>query len=92
MGYSLQPRRTYDAVNFGIKGTDYTIVLKNAGTRHYQELVNEFSSIINDIVDVTHGNAEANDYVRFVLKGCDFDKRLNTSYQRRSQVSGCMAF
>ena len=27
--------------NFGIKGTYYTIVLKNAGTRHYQQLVNE---------------------------------------------------
>ena len=42
--YSLQPRRTYDSVKFGIKGTDYTIVLKNAGTRHYQQLVNEFTS------------------------------------------------
>ena len=35
LGYSLQPRRTHDAVKFGIKGTDYTLVLKNAGTRHY---------------------------------------------------------
>ena len=88
MGYSLQPRRAYDAVKFGIKGTDYTIVLKNAGTRHYQQLVNEFTSIMNDIVDETLGNADPNDYVRFVLKSSDFDRPLNTSYQRRSQVSG----
>ena len=27
LGYSLQPRRAYDEVKFGIKGTDYTIVL-----------------------------------------------------------------
>ena len=88
MGYSLHPRRAYDAVKFGIKGTDYTIVLKNAGTRHYQQLVNEFTSIMNDIVDETLGNADSNDYVRFVLKSSDFDRPLNTSYQRRSQVSG----
>ena len=88
LGYSLQPRRAYDAVKFGIKGTDYTIVLKNACTRHYQQLVNEFTSIMNDIVDETLGNADPNDYVRFVLKSSDFDRPLNTSYQRRSQVSG----
>ena len=88
MGYSLQPRRAYDAVKFGIKGTDYTIVLKNADTRHSQQLVNEFTSIMNDIVDETLGNADPNDYVRFVLKSNDLDRPLNISYQRRSQVSG----
>ena len=88
LGYSLQPRRAYDAVKFGIKGTDYTIVLKNAGTRHYQQLVNEYTSIVNDIVDETLGTADPNDYVRFVLKSSDFDRPLNTSYQRQSQVSG----
>ena len=87
MGYSLQPRRAYDAVKFGIKGTDYTIVLKNEGTRHYQQLFNEFTSIMNGIVDKTLGNADPNDSVRFVLKSNDFDRPLNTSYQRRSQVS-----
>ena len=34
LGYSLQPRRAYDAVKFRIKRTYYTIVLKNASTRH----------------------------------------------------------
>ena len=43
---------------------------------------------MNDIVDETLGNAVPNDYVRFVLKSSDFDRPLNTSYQRRSQVSG----
>ena len=43
---------------------------------------------MNDIVDETHGNAYPNDYIRFALKSNDFDRPLNTSYQRRSQVSG----
>ena len=43
---------------------------------------------MNDIVDETHGNADPNDYVRFVLKSSDFDRPLNTSYEKRSQVSG----
>ena len=43
---------------------------------------------MNDIVDETLGNADPNDYVRFVLKSNDFDRPLNTSYQRQSQVSG----
>ena len=80
--------RAYDAVKFGIKGTDYTIVLKNAGTRHYEQIANECSSIINDIVDEILGNADPNDHVIFLLKSSDFDKPLYTSYQRRSQVTG----
>ena len=80
LGYSLQPRRAYDTVKFGTKGTDYTIVLKNTGTRHYQQLVNEFTTIMNDIVVETLGNTDPNDYVRFVLKSCDFDRPLNISY------------
>ena len=43
---------------------------------------------MNDIVDVTLGNADPNDYVRCELNSSDFDRPLNTSYQRRSQVSG----
>ena len=43
---------------------------------------------MNDIVDETLGNADPNDYVRFVLRSSDFDRPLNASYQRRSPVSG----
>ena len=43
---------------------------------------------MNDIVDETLGNADPNDYVRFVLKNSDFGGPLITSYQRRSHVSG----
>ena len=43
---------------------------------------------MNDSVDETFGNADPNDFVRFVLKSCDFDRPRNTSYQRRSQVTG----
>ena len=43
---------------------------------------------MNGIVDETLGNADPNDYVRFVIKSNDFDRPLNTSYQKRSQVSG----
>ena len=47
---------------------------------------------MNHIVDDTLGNAEPNDCVRCVLKSNDFDKPLNTSYQRQSQVSGAWLF
>ena len=43
---------------------------------------------MNDIVAETLGNEDPNDYVRFVLKNSYFDRPLNTSYQRRSKVSG----
>ena len=43
---------------------------------------------MNEIVDEILGNADPNDYVRFVLKSNDFDRLLNTSNQKRSQVSG----
>ena len=43
---------------------------------------------MNDIVDETLVNADPNDYIRFVLRSSDFYRPLNTSYQRRSQVSG----
>ena len=64
------------------------MALKNAGTRYYHKLVNEFTSIMNDIVDETLGNADPNDYVRFVLKSRDFDRPLITSCQMQSHVSG----
>ena len=69
--------RAYDAVKFGIKDTNYTIVLKTPV--HYQQLVNEFTSIMNDIVDETLRNADPDDDIQFVLKSSYFD-RLNTSY------------
>ena len=75
-------------MKFALQCTDYTIVLKHAGTRHYQQLVNEFTSIMNYFLDKTLGNAYPNDYVRFVLKSSDFDRPLNTSYERRCQVTG----
>ena len=92
MWYSLQPRRAHDAVKFGIKGTDYTIVLKNTGTRHYQQLVNEFTSIMNDIVDEALGNADSNDYVRFVLKSNDFEKNTKYFISKTKLSQWCMAF
>ena len=41
---------------------------------------------MNGTIDETLGNADPN--VRFVLNSNDFDSSINTSYQRRSQVSG----
>ena len=40
---------------------------------------------MNDIIDETLGNAVPNDYARVVLKSSDFDRPLNTSFQRRSR-------
>ena len=42
---------------------------------------------MNYIVYETLGNTDTNDDVRFMLKSSDFDIPLNTSYQKRSQVS-----
>ena len=78
----------YDATKFGVKGTDFTIRLQNANTRRYQQLVDEFRQVMNDVIDEVLGDADPNDYVRFVLRSNDFDRPLNTSYQRRSQVNG----
>ena len=78
----------YDATKFGVKGTDFTIRLQNANTRRYQQLVEEFRQVMNDVIDEVLGDADPNDYVRFVLRSNDFDRPLNTSYQRRSQVNG----
>ena len=88
LGYTLHPQRAYDATRFGVKGTDYKISLRNANTRSYQQLVDEFRDVMSDIVDETLGDADPNDFVRFVLKSTDFDRPLNTAYQRRSQVNG----
>ena len=41
-----------------------------------------------NIVDGALGNADPSDYVRFVLNSIYFDRPLNTSYQRQSQISG----
>ena len=43
---------------------------------------------MNDVIDEVLGDADPNDYVRFVLRSNDFDRPHNTSYQRRSQVNG----
>ena len=51
-------------------------------------MVDEFRDVMCDIVDDTLGDADPNDFVRFVLKSSDFDRPLNTAYQRRSQVNG----
>ena len=61
---------------------------ENADTRHYQQLVNEYTTIMNDIVDETLGNADPNDYVRSVLNSSDSHRQLNISYLRQSQVCG----
>ena len=87
LGYTLHPLRAYDSVKFGIQGTDFKITLKNANTRRYQQLIDEFRNIMNDIVNDMLGNAHENDFVRFVLKSDDFNRPLNTPYQRRSQVN-----
>ena len=50
--------------------------------------MDEFRNVMSDIVDDTLGDADPNDFVRFVLKSTGFGRPLNTAYQRRSQVNG----
>ena len=71
-----------------MKGTDFKLTLTNAGTRHYQQLSQEFTSVMNDVVDETLGDADPNDYVRIVMSSDDFDGSLNTPYILRSNING----
>ena len=78
----------YDAKKIGVKGIDLKITLKNANTRRYQELVNEFNSVMEDVVNEVLGDADPNDRVRFAILSSNFDRALNTTYQPRSEVTG----
>ena len=51
-------------------------------------LVNEFNSVIEDVVNEVLGDADPNDRVRFALLSSNFDRVLNTMYQPRSEVTG----
>ena len=88
LGYNIEPTKSFDSERFGVKGTDYKITLQNANTRHYQQLVDEFKTVMNDIVDHTLGDADPDDYVRFVIKSDDLNRPLNTPFHLRSQVNG----
>ena len=87
LGYTLHPKRVYDAKKIGVKGVDFKIA-KNANTRRYQELVNEFNSVMEDVVNEVLGDADPNDRVRFAILSSNFDRALNTMYQPRSEVTG----
>ena len=88
LGYTLHPKRVYDAKKIWVKGVDFKITLKNANTRRYQELVNEFNYVMEDVVNEVLGDADPNDRVRFAILSSNFDRALNTTYQPRSEVTG----
>ena len=70
----------YDAKKIGVKGLDFKITLKNANTRRYQELANEFNYVMEDVVNEVLGDADPNDRVRFAILSNNFDRALNTTY------------
>ena len=72
----------------GVKGVDYKITFKNANRRRYQELVNEFNSVMEDVVNEALGDTDPIDRVRFAILSSNFDRALNTMYQPRSEVTG----
>ena len=72
----------------GVKVVDFKITLKNANTKRYQELVNEFNSVMEDVVNEVLGDADPNDRVRFAILSSNFDRALNTMYQPRNEVTG----
>ena len=71
-----------------MKGLDFKITLKDENTRRYQELVNEFNSVMEDVVNEVLGDADPNDRVRFAIFSSNFDRALNTIYQPRSEFTG----
>ena len=74
----------YDAKKIGVKAVYFSITLKNANTRKYQELVNECNSVMEDVVNEVLGDADPNDRVLSI----NFDRALNTTYQPRSEGTG----
>ena len=70
--------RVYDAKN-GVKGVDFKITLKNANTRRYLKLVNEFNSVMEDVVNEVLGDPDPNDRVRFAILSSKFDREYNVS-------------
>ena len=71
-----------------MKVVDYKITLKNENSRRYQELVNEFNYVMEDVVNEVLGDANPNDRVRFAILSSNFDRALNNLYQPRSEVTG----
>ena len=72
----------------GVKIIDYKITSKIETTRRYQELVNEFKYVMEDVVNEVRGDADPNYRVRFAILCSNFDRALNTMYQPRSEVTG----
>ena len=84
LGYTLHPKRVYDTNKFGVKGLDFKMTLKNANTRRYQELVNEFNFVMADIVNEVLGDPDP----KWSCEVRNFDRVLNTIHQPRSEVTG----
>ena len=78
----------YDAKKNWGEGVYFKITLKNENTKRYQELVNEFNSVMEDVVNEVLGDADPNDRVKFAILSSNFDRALNTTYQPRSEVTG----
>ena len=57
-------------------------------TRRYQELVNEFNLVMDEVVNKVLGNADPNDRVRFAILNSNFYRAMNTMYQPRSEAIG----
>ena len=51
-------------------------------------LVNEFNSVMEDVVNEVLGDADPNDRVMFAILSSNFDRALNSTYQPRSEVTG----
>ena len=67
LGYTLHPKRVYDAKKNWGEGCRLYNNIKNANTRKYQELVNEFNYVMEDVVNEVLGDADPNDRVRFAI-------------------------
>ena len=50
-----------------MNGEFFFIRFKNANTRRYKELVNEFNSVMEDVDNEVLGDADPNDRVRFAI-------------------------
>ena len=86
--YTLHPKSVYDAQKFWVNGVDFKIIFKNANTRRYQELVNEFNYVMEDVVNEVLVDADSNGRVLIAILSSNFDCALNAMYRTRMESTG----
>ena len=82
---TLLRSKTSAAFQFGV--SHYKITLDGVNERTYQELCHEFGELMERVLDELLRDAHPEDYVRFHVHSSEFDKDINTPFQRRANCA-----